>query len=544
MKLSRRALFGAAFGATQLALLDRFAPRSARAAPGALAPTRYLGILVRGGLPFEQLFAPLSGAGIAKFIPKPIQDQQPFGYLPKQVQNWDGSMPDLASPNPKRKIRGPIYWKSGASNVPYSPEPGMNPLSDGVQKFSEYGYALADPKFSIFRKMTVLAAVDQGTAAHLSGVIGSTCGVSDNSFRAPAVAAVIANFLSRTPGLADRRPLANVVLGTTLTPSALNLPSSASPARVANFKSLANMYSERNQNAWKNLSTRGADRRTKIDEAVANAFAEIKGTAGSGADADYGQLLAVYEQVSKALHKDVVTKLENTKGWELLHNASNGARYADLNWGATVGYNNGPASEMGPFDTALRLLKSDLVTAVTMQATSVENYNFDAHRAFGLYDTASNTRVVFEQIARMLIEMDLTPSGTPGKSLLDDTLVYVYSDFGRTFPKSFNTTGSYKGGSDHHPATCAVLAGGGIGLDGTGNMMIGGYDESTSEFGAPMGVPVEIREETGEVTNRAPRSQDVVATICRAYGMDPGKKDFFLPGGFGEVLGAVPNVGG
>jgi Protein of unknown function (DUF1501) len=511
MKLSRRALLGTAVGAAQLALLDRFAPHTARAAPSGNGPTRYLGILVKGGLPFEQLFAPLTGAGINKFIPNPIQDQQPFGYLPAQVQNWDGSAADLNSPDPKRKIRGPIYWKAGAPNVPYQPEAGMNPLSGGVQRYSEYGYSLVDPKFSIFKKMAVLAAVDQGTASHLSGVIGSTCGVADNSFRAPAVAAVIANFLLRTPGIADRRPLANVALGDALTPASFNLPSAASPARVANLASLVDLYSERNANAWKGLSARTGDR-SKIDEAVAAALMSVKGTAGAGADSDFAQLLASYEQVSKTLHRDIVTKLEATKDWEYLHNGSNGPRYSTPDWSATVGRQFGSVNTMGPFATALRLLKSDLVTSVTMKTVSVDQFDFDVHRAFGQYDAAANLRVVFEQIARLLIEMQLTPApGSPGKSLLDDTLVYVYSDFGRTFPKSFNDSKIYTGGSDHHPATCAVLAGGGIGSDGTGNTMIGGYDESVPALTSPMGVPVEIKEEGGNIAKRAPRSQDVVA---------------------------------
>jgi uncharacterized protein (DUF1501 family) len=179
---------------------------------------------------------------------------------------------------------------------------------------------------------------------------------------------------------------------------------------------------------------------------------------------------------------------------------------------------------MGPYEFALRLLKSDLVTSVSMRATSFRNFSFDTHYAKGVQEGGLHFHIALEQVGRMLAEMSLTPSpSNPQKSLLDDTLVYVCSDFGRTFPKT---------GSDHHPATCAILAGGGV----EGNRMIGGYDESMP--GSPMGVAVPIREESGEVVTRMPRSQDVAATVIRAFGLEMGK-DFFIPGGYGEIQGAL-----
>jgi hypothetical protein len=140
---------------------------------------------------------------------------------------------------------------------------------------------------------------------------------------------------------------------------------------------------------------------------------------------------------------------------------------------------------------------------------------------------ANHLRMALEMVARMCLEMSLTPSKSdPSRSLLDETLVYVYSDFGRTFPKQ---------GSDHHPATCALLVGGGI----QGNQMLGGYDETMD--GSPMGTPVALVEETGQTVMRPPRSQDIAATVLRTFGLEPGK-DFFIPGGYGVFDGVVQGL--
>jgi hypothetical protein len=66
--------------------------------------------------------------------------------------------------------------------------------------------------------------------------------------------------------------------------------------------------------------------------------------------------------------------------------------------------------------------------------------------------------------------------------------------------------------------------------------MLGGYDETMD--GSPMGLPVALVEESGETGMRAPRSQDIAATVMRAFGLEPGK-DFFIPGGYGVFDGVV-----
>ena len=123
MKLSRRRLFELAFGATQVGLLSSFAPRRARAQSMGEGPTKMLSIWVDGGLHFESFFAPLTRAGITKFIPGPTGGNYPLGYSPSQVENFDRSPLDLNSPDPVKKIRGPIYWDWNNSTEAGAPNP-------------------------------------------------------------------------------------------------------------------------------------------------------------------------------------------------------------------------------------------------------------------------------------------------------------------------------------------------------------------------------------------------------------------------------------
>src|SRR5688572_25855402 len=115
MKSSRRELLGLSVGATQLALLDRFGLRSAKAGPAAGAPTKLLSIWIPGGLNHEQIWCPLSPAGIRKFISPPEGGHSPYFYSPEMVKNFDGTDGD---DGPYKKIRGPIWWNPK--------DPGMN----------------------------------------------------------------------------------------------------------------------------------------------------------------------------------------------------------------------------------------------------------------------------------------------------------------------------------------------------------------------------------------------------------------------------------
>jgi hypothetical protein len=264
---------------------------------------------------------------------------------------------------------------------------------------------------------------------------------------------------------------------------------------------------------------------------VLKALRAQRGRSTPGTDAIYEQLHDTYRGVSRALAKDVVTVLQNTKGveylvdpvpWKPTGTSTNFGFLLNTSGGSAHGWDS-------EFDLALRLLKSDLTTAVTLHAGGDANFNFDTHSGADASATHINyLRGTFEVLGQLFLEMMLTPApGQPGRTLLDDTLVHIFSDFGRT------TSGG--GGTDHHPATSVILVGGGV----HGNRMIGGYDESVAA--SPLGKPVEIidiEEGASTTTMRVPTAADAAATVYRAFGLEGGK-DFFIPGGYGEVKGVL-----
>ncbi|GMU05300.1 DUF1501 domain-containing protein [Corallococcus caeni] len=528
MKLSRRKLFELALGATQLGLMARFGLSTASAAPVPGRPTKLLGIWLDGGLHWESFFSPLSRAGVTRFIPPAQGGVIPVGYLPGQVENFDRSPVDLDAPGPVRKLRGPIYWNWADP----ADARGANPLANNQQLFRPWGYAWADPTYKLYEKAALLVGADQNTAAHASGIVASMCGVAGASFRAPAVQAVIANAMARH---FPDRPIPNVSLGGEL-PNALGLPALANPTVLRSASSVEPTLSDKRGSAWNGLRARndipdvgfdgsalpGTVPATAVDAALMKALRAERGVSTSGTDAMIEQLYDTYKGASRTIRRDILSVLATTPTWEKL---KADARYP-VDWTACIGYADacGTGLSMGSYDFALQLLKSDLVTSVNLRATSFNNNSFDTHSANGVQMHTNHLRIALEMVGRMCIEMSLTPSKTdPARSLLDETLVYVYSDFGRTFPKQ---------GSDHHPATCALLVGGGI----QGNQMLGGYDETMN--GSPMGTPVTLVEEDGSRVSRAPRSQDVAATVMRAFGLEPGR-DFFIPGGYGVFDGVV-----
>ena len=529
MKLSRRKLFEAALGVGQVALLSRFAPGRAYAQGMGFRPSKLLAIWLDGGLHWETFFAPFTSAGITKYMPAPAGGVIPVGYVPAQVDNFDRTPVDLDALGPRRKWRGPIYWNWNSPGDTQGAVPGSN----GAQQFRPYGYAWADPAYKLYERAALLVGADQGTASHYSGIVAGMCGVAGANFRAPSVQAVVAAAMAkRFPD----RPIPNVTLGGP-SPTALDLPSLAAPTRVTTDASVEPTLSDRRDGAWLGLRTRtgqpelafdgtptgGMVPLTATDSATLDAVRARKGRSTPGTDAMLSALYDTYRGASKTIARDILGTLGSVRGFERL--AAADMRYP-TNWSACIGYADscGTNTSMANYDFALKLLKSDLVTSVSLRATSFNNNSFDTHFSGGPQMHTNHLRIAFEGIGRVLLEMSLTPSSTtPGKTLLDETVVYVFSDIGRTFPKQ---------GSDHHPATCAILAGGTI----IGNQMVGGYDEQMN--GSPMGAPVPLVEESGEHATREPRSQDIAATVLHAFGLEGGR-DYFIPGGYGYFDGVV-----
>jgi hypothetical protein len=526
-KLSRRRLLEGAFGAAQVGLLGASGLLSSRPARAQdrIFPSRLLSVWIDGGCHWETMFAPFTRTGIEKYIPGPTGGLHPFGYTPAQVQRYDRGAVDLDAPGTVRPLQGPVFWNwddPGATT-------GVVPGSDGAQQFRPHGYAFADPNHRIYEKTCVLVGADQGTASHQSGIVASMSGVAGATFRSPAVQAVIANAMfARFPD----RPLLNVVLGGP-SPVGLSLPAQASPVSMSTLDAVTPTLSQRRDSAWAGLRTRsdtadvdvrGIDRggvvaRTRIDDAVARLTRGLNGRTSAGTAQSIETLYENTRNHSLTMARDVLSRLEGTAGFTHLADDPLYQRTT-----ACIGSADacGELPSTAPWDFALRLLKSELVTSVSLRATSIGNFSFDTHFNGGPQVGNNHLRICFEAIGRMLIEMQLTDIGG-GRSLLDDTLVYIHSDFGRTFPKT---------GSDHHPATCALLVGGNV----RGNQMLGAYDETMA--GSPLGAPVALTSEDGAAERRMPQAQDVAATVIRAFGLEPGR-DFFIPGGYGIFDGAL-----
>jgi hypothetical protein len=541
MKLSRRNLLKASLGATQLGLLSNLGARPARA-QSATGPTKLLSIWIPGGLNHEQIWCPLSPAGIAKFISSPAGADEPYFYNAQMVQNYDGTTgPGGAYP----KIRGPIWWNPAIPSDRHSP----NPASGGTQTYVPWGYSWVSRDLSpaaVFEKAVMVHGIDQGTAAHESGKVASMCGVAGGDFRAPAIAAVVANaMLARFPD----RPVPSVSIGGVLNPKAVAtsanpMPSSVSPTYLTTLDGLVHSLSDYPTPAWGGLRARtsiadvgfdgtplgGQLPATVVDQAALAATRAQRGRANAATDALLQELYDTYRGVSRAIARDVVKIVQNTPGVEHLPAAIPWATDT-RRFGYIIGLadGGGTADWDADFDLVLKLLKSDVVTSITLPVHGAKTYSYDTHSPPAALPHVNNLRGTFEVIGRLLIEMMLTPSPSqPGQTLLDETLVHIWSDFGRTFLRP-NT------GSDHHPATTMILVGGGA----QGNRMIGGYDETMS--GSPLGVPVELIDIESGGTSRhtaVPRASDAAATVCRAFGLQAGR-DFFIPGGYSEIAGVL-----
>jgi hypothetical protein len=258
---------------------------------------------------------------------------------------------------------------------------------------------------------------------------------------------------------------------------------------------------------------------TALDEYVLRRTRSLRGGSTRGDDRHFASLHDGYQSVSKALARDVVSILSKTKGVEF-----NPRPFWSFDGPFGVDIGRGNKSDSGgtwndSFELALKLLKSDLTSAISLYCPGSGNFYFDTHGDghaghFGLL------RAVFDVIGRLLGEMKATPAPSGGGTLLDGTLVLIFSEFARTWPKS--------GACDHWPSTSVAFVGGGI----TPNRMIGSYD-TEGRTGSFLGKPIDLIEEGGSRVKRAPRSADIIHTALAVLGID----DFFIPGGHGEIVG-------
>lgn len=526
MTTSRRRLLQASLGLGQLALLDRFGlVRTARAGTDPGRPSRLLVLYLEGGCRFQTFFVPPgSTAEVASYIPPPIGDyrQEPVFFDASSVFEL---APGQGGYAPLRMGR---TW---------------NPADPKDRKGFEYtpaGYGWVH--YGLAARTTVLHGVDQGSFDHASSFISAMCGAPGAVYRAPAFVSVVANHLHRQ--YADSRPLPCVALRVNYLPSALDLPTAAAPVAITSFSGLSTHFSTDPEVSpwWKGHDARGpvdlpsfdgagAPRPVSMTDLERFAAARVRGLRGrssEGADAYLRQIHDGYAQASATLARDVVKVLDATKGAEA-PKPDYAASYSPF--GVTFGNANGGPDLGDSVERILRLLKSDL-TSVVFGYLPEAYYDTHNGRLGNLAGTA-NLRAQMDGIARLLGQMQATPApGRPGKSLYEDTLVVILSEFGRSWPrgKDQSSLESWDFPDDHFNYTSVVLTGG----NAAPSRQIGGFDLSPRVVGQP----VAIREESGDRTSRPPRSADVVATICDAFGMSMGS-DFFIPGGYGVIEGAT-----
>ncbi len=520
MSLSRRKLLLSSLGAAQVSLLGPASFLSSRPARAAVSgrPTKLLCVYISGGLGHELMWAVSSDADVAKYAPAGNEG----GVDATMLGNFDGTGGGGGSVGP-RPLRGTVTWNWD------------NPSDGGNSGYNPVGYAWAAPEYRLFENTVVIHGIDQGTAAHYSGYVAAMCGIAGSNFAAPAIPSVVANHFSAQ--FADR-PLQSVTIGVGPAP-ALTLPTAANPISLTSTADLRYSLSQ-DHAAWNGLKDRtdapdvnfagevqdGTIPLTVVDKAVLDATRRFRNQSSAGTDVFLEGLYDQYRILSRTLARDVVSVLDATPGVEYLPAAMSWAP-GESRFGWRVGLADFIASDnmyLTQYDLVLRLLKSDLCTAVSFKLPT--GIFLDTHTQPHI-DHRNHLRGSMEAIGRLLIEMKLTPSvSQPGKTLLDETLVYVFSEFGRTF----STPGHGNAGTDHYPMTSAVLVGGGI----VGNQMFGGF-----AGGDPNGVPVAVTEESGDSGSRPLRAQDVAATIFTTMGMEMGA-DFFIPGGYGSVDGVLP----
>jgi hypothetical protein len=527
MKFSRRDILKIGLGASQVALLSSLGLPTRRAWAGGHYPDKLLTLYFAGGWMPSYFWWPGTDDEILRLIPEPTTFSSPeiAFFRPEHVISLDGSG-DRVDPEDERyqRLRVIKHWDADALGRGENVHTRSNP---------PHGWSWVE--YGLHEDVCVVHGVDMGTASHQSGRISAMCGAPGSRYRAPAMHAVVANALHAEFG--DTRPLGAVAIGTAPLPAAVGLPAHAAPTLLGDLGSLEYTLSERNDRAWSGLRGRnlrvGVDYRGQVlpmpivanemDAQVLRRIARLRGTTNVGTDAFYEGLYQMYAGTSNQLARDVVSIIEATPGWE---NLPRPHWIAGPRWGPFgVSIGPGTISDSGhwedSFNLSLKLLKSGLTSAVSVDCRGLGNWYFDSH-GDGHRTQFAQVRATLDVAGRLIGEMKNTP-GDRGGSLLDETLVIMFSEFARTWPGSSRC--------DHWPITSVAFAGGGV----KPNRMIGNFDftDLADTVNGPNGAPVDLLDEGGDPQFRPPRSADIVHTAYRVMGIE----DFFIPGGSGEILG-------
>jgi hypothetical protein len=517
-KLTRRQLMAAAVGASQLALLDAMTPSKAHAQTA--GPTRFVTIYVKGGWYPSFLWCPYGSSGSTSEVSRQITGLarpdllesfagEPAYFTPSQVVALGSGQPFEPAP--------------GAVRMPIRVGRQWNPanIADRANGYSPLGSSWSTHK--LHENTLVLHGIDQGTAAHDSGIISSLSGAAGSEYRAPSMHAVIAQALS-TRFTTTQRPLPVVALRSGLRPSPFELPAQYGSSVIDDLDSLIDTLSKRKDRTWAGLrqtATRSVPpfrpggaatdiELSPIDDFVLRETALMRGQSTAGTDTYLEGIYESTKSVSQTLARDVLTILSNPAyGLNVPAGTANADRPFAI---ASTIVDYGIDHYEPQFDMALRLLQSGLATSISIEAPGVggfAQFGFDTHgEAFGAHMV--HLRGTYEIIGRFLGLMK-------AKGLFSDTLVMIHSEFSRTTH------------NDHWPYTSVALVGAGIQTDA----MVGNYDVvGRPALHDPTGLPVSIREETGSLGLRPPKSADVCTTVYDIFGAKS-----FIPGGYGVIQG-------
>ena len=164
----------------------------------------------------------------------------------------------------------------------------------------------------------------------------------------------------------------------------------------------------------------------------------------------------------------------------------------------TVGQSDYTRYGSSRFGSQLILTKQLLAADRGTRFVQVTSVGWDDHN--NLYDNLIPRVTAFDNaFGPFLADLAGTPGSAPGKSLLDETLVVVYAEFGRTLGPL-----NAQKGRDHHQRMSVVFAGGGMRAQILGR---------TNALG-------NLATDFGWSANRDVRPEDLTATIYSALGID------------------------
>lgn len=122
------------------------------------------------------------------------------------------------------------------------------------------------------------------------------------------------------------------------------------------------------------------------------------------------------------------------------------------------------------------------------------------NKATGVQSLYTACPTLDNALSALITDLKATPGETAGKTLFDETIIFVAGEFGRTVGAL-----NGQGGRDHFLRQSVLLGGGGI----RGGQVIG----STDATGAQL-------KESGWSENRDVRAEDLAATLYTALGID------------------------